>query len=452
MIKKIIIVLCIALMAFTSCSKGADSACMTEMDALMNEKKGDELLEGLVALDQKYKDVLALKINISGMLLMKNEYQTAGDYLKAGLPLVKKSKNDGEKYVFYTNMAQYCFKSKDPSKCIEYAKMALDINKDDPLGTKLTMAKAYSNLEDAASALKILRDEWAVSHEKFAEEDMACLLYLLGMEADCADNMAIVVSIYDEFLIRRPNTKRMGLQQASVLEEAGYMLSALVASFSELDRCRFVNELTDESVLDTIAKFAVHFDVKSPNSKLLDGFRAYMREDFDTADAIFASITPEVPLNFYSYLQMASKANSKNTSKDVCSMFAELEPQFPLFQGYYYYLWKAYKKNGTLSKEKQRVLEQCILSNPVSRFSAETRKELGLLYGLKNGENILLKDELMVYYMRVKDGGESPEILEPLAKLMEMEDNPFKADGAIVLEEAKKIPAVAEWALKRLGR
>ena len=149
---------------------------------------------------------------------------------------------------------------------------------------------------------------------------------------------------------------------------------------------------------------------------------------------------------------MASKANSSNTSKDVCRMFAALEPQFPLFQGYYYYLWKAYKKNGMLSKDNQRLLEQCILSNPVSRFSTDTRKELGLLYGLKNGENILLKDELMVYYMRVKDGGEDPEILEPIARLMEMEDNPFKADGAIVLEEAKKIPAVAEWAAKRLGK
>ena len=114
MFKKLVLALFIALVAFTSCSKKVDDSYFKEMEALINEKKGDELLEGFIALDKKYPNVLMLKINISGMLLQKNEVKLAGDYLKAGLPLVKKSDNDGEKYVFYTNMAQYSFKNGDP--------------------------------------------------------------------------------------------------------------------------------------------------------------------------------------------------------------------------------------------------------------------------------------------------------------------------------------------------
>ena len=52
------------------------------METLIKEKQGDELLEALIALDKKYPDVLMLKINISGMLLMKDETKLAGDYLK----------------------------------------------------------------------------------------------------------------------------------------------------------------------------------------------------------------------------------------------------------------------------------------------------------------------------------------------------------------------------------
>ena len=46
----------------------------------------------------------------------------------------------------------------------------------------------------------------------------------------------------------------------------------------------------------------------------------------------------------------------------------------------------------------------------------------------------------------------SPEVLEPLAKLMEMEDNVFKADAEIILREAEKKPGVTEWLDKRLNR
>ena len=141
MLKKLVLILFIALIAFPSCSKKVDESFMPELETLVKEKTGDELLEGLIALDKKYPKVLLLKINISGMLLMKDEVKLAGDYLKAGLPLVKKSTNEGEKYVFYTNMAMYSLKSQDPNKCIEYAKQALGFNKEDPLGVTITMAK-----------------------------------------------------------------------------------------------------------------------------------------------------------------------------------------------------------------------------------------------------------------------------------------------------------------------
>ena len=52
--------------------------------------------------------------------------------------------------------------------------------------------------------------------------------------------------------------------------------------------------------------------------------------------------------------------------------------------------------------------------------------------------------------MRVKNG-EKPEILEPVAKLLEMSDSPFKSDAQLLVPELKKVPGVAEWLDKRLG-
>ena len=184
--------------------------------------------------------------------------------------------------------------------------------------------------------------------------------------------------------------------------------------------------------------------------KFLDGFKAYMDEDFDKASAIFGSITPEVPLNYYSYLQMATLANSSKTNPETVNAFGALEDKFPLFQGYYYYLWTSIRKNNLLSKEDQPLMEQCILSNPNTRFGIETKKALGKLYGLENGENILLPDELTVYLMRVRNG-EKPDILEPVAKLLEMKDNPFKDNANLMIPELRKVSGVADWLKDRLG-
>ena len=450
MFKKLVLILFIALVAFTSCSKKADDSYLPEMEALIKEKTGDELLEGLIALDKKYNNVLMLKINISGMLLMKDEIKLAGDYLKAGLPLAKKSDNDNEKYVFYTNMAQYSLKSKDPNKCIEYAKQALELNKEDPLGVTVTMAKGYANKEDPISALKLMKEQWALSSSKFSNEDMVYMLYLLGNEPDNIDNLSIVVAIADEFLIRQPTISGTGIQQAQALEQAGFMTSALIATFSEMDRMRFLNKIKDENIYNAIDEAKKNFDPNSPHVKFLEGFRSYINEDFDAASAVFDSITLEVPLNYFSYLQLACRANSSKTSAELVNAFGALEDKFPLFQGYYYYLWTSIRKNNLLSKEDQPLMEQCILSNPGSRFGIETKKALGKLYGLDDGENIMLPDELTVYLMRVKNG-EKPEVLEPVAKLLEMKDNPFKDNARLLVPELKKIPAVADWLNKRLG-
>lgn len=451
MFKKLALILLIALMASTSCSKKVDDSYLSEMETLIKEKTGDDLLAGFIELDKKYNNVLMLKINISGMLLMKNEVQMAGDYLKAGMPLVKKSKNDGEKYVFYTNMAQYSLKSKDPNKSIEYAKQALGFNQEDPLGVTITMAKAYANKEDPISALKLMKEQWAAYPNKFSDEDLFYLLSLLGNEPDNIDNLTIVVAVADEFLIRKPSITGIGIQQAQDLERAGYMTSALIATFSEMDRMRCLNKMKDEGIYIALDEAKKNFDdVHSTHVKFLDGFRAYMDEDFDKASEIFDSITPEVPINYFSFLQMACRANSSKTSQELVNAFGALEGKFPLFQSYYYYLWTAIRKNNLLSKEDQPLMEQCILSNPSSKFGVATKKALGKLYGLDDGENILLPDELTVYLMRVRNG-EKPEILEPVAKLLEMKDNPFKDNANLMIPELKKVSGVAEWLNNRLG-
>ena len=260
-----------------------------------------------------------------------------------------------------------------------------------------------------------------------------------------------MVAVADEFLIRKPTISGIGIQQAQDLERAGYMISALVATFSEMDRMRCLNKIKDENIYDAIVQAKANFAPDSPHVKFLEGFKAYMDEDFDKASAIFDSIIPEIPLNYYTYLQMACRANGSKTSQELVNAFGALEGKFPLFQSYYYYLWTSIKKNNLLSKEDQPLMEQCILSNPISRFGVETKKELGKLYGIANGENILLPDELTVYLMRVK-GGEKPEILEPVAKLLEMPDNPFKDNALLLVPELKKIAGVSDWLDKRLGK
>lgn len=348
-------------------------------------------------------------------------------------------------------MAMYSLKSQDPNKCIEYAKQSLGFNKEDPLGVTITMAKGYADKGDPISAQKLLKEQWAADPKKFNDMDMFDFLALLSNEPGNVDNLTTVVAVIDEYIVRRPSVLGFGMQQAQYLEQAGYMTSALIATFSEMDRRRFVNQIQDVNILESLDEAQKNFENPSaPHMKFLDGFRAYINEDFDTASEIFDSITPEVPLNYYAYLQLACRANSSKTSQDIVNTFGALEEKFPLFQGYYYYLWTSIRKNGLLSKEDQPLMEHCILSNPSSRFGVETKKALGQLYGLDNGENILLPDELAVYLMRIRNG-EKPDILEPVAKLLEMDDNPFKENAKLMVPELKKVSGVSDWLNKRLG-
>ena len=348
-------------------------------------------------------------------------------------------------------MAMCSLKSQDPNKCIEYAKQALGFNKEDPLGVTITMAKGYADKGDPISAQKLLKEQWAADPNKFSDMDMFDFLALLSNEPGNVDNLTTVVAVIDEYIVRRPSVLGFGMQQAQYLEQAGYMTSALVATFSEMDRRRFVNQIQDVNILESLDEAQKKFENPSaPHMKFLDGFRAYINEDFDTASEIFDSITPEVPLNYYAYLQLACRANSSKTSQEIVNAFGALEEKFPLFQGYYYYLWTSIRKNNLLSKEDQPLMEHCILSNPSSRFGVETKKALGQLYGLNNGENILLPDELAVYLMRIRNG-EKPDILEPVAKLLEMDDNPFKDNAKLMVPELKKVSGVSDWLNKRLG-
>lgn len=452
MIKKIPFLFFVILIFFSACRVSDNSGFQSEFDAIMKEETGEDLLRGLVELDKKYKKELLLKINIAGMYLASDDTENAEAYMNEGLRLIKKCKDQGKRYIFYANMSQLCFKKGDYLKSVEYAKEALEADENDPVGAKITMAKSYADMQENADALKIFKDEWASSKEKFSEEDMVYLLYLLGCEVDSTENISIVVSVADELLIRKPEIVGTGLQQAQVLETSGFFLGSLTASFSELDRLRFLGKMSDKEIFSTLDKFSSHFSPDTPHSRLVQGFRYYMNEEWDKADVIFSSVSPEVPINYYLYLKYAAEANSSRSSKETAEKFKALENKFPLFQGYYYYLWKAMKKNVMFDPgSASDILKKCILSNPMSRFGIESKKELGDLYGIEGGENILLRDELMAYYVRLKNG-EPPEILEPVAKFMEMEENIFKADGTAMLKEAEKLPGVAEWLDRRLKR
>ncbi len=68
-------------------------------------------------------------------------------------------------------------------------------------------------------------------------------------------------------------------------------------------------------------------------------------------------------------------------------------------------------------------------------FAQESRIELGRLYGIEDGEKILLPEELMFFYQGIQNGAPI-EILEPVALFLSMDDNAFVENAMMLMKEA----------------
>ena len=457
MTKNIIILVLIAFSAMMLISCGnSEKAFQADFEVSVKDKQGEALLDALHELDKKYEDKLILKINLSAMYLSAGDLENAVIYLTEGLPLAEKSKNTGDKYMFYANYSEYLMREEKYQESEKYARKALENIEEDNLGVSLTLAKSMTAQKKYTEAYNLFKESWKSNGILFTEEDINAFIFVLAQVPSSSENLIIKVTLLDELKVKNPMAKGIGIDQARILEKAGAPLSALIAIFSEIEISRYNGTMDRAEVEKNLNTLAARFDnpelkeMGQTGIKLIEGYADFLNERWERADAVFTQLNPELPITFYYYLKLASRIQTGFGTKEDFAAYITLERNFSNLQGYYYNFWKGLKKTGSdYTKEAaEPALRGCIVAAPVTAYAQESRIELGRLYGIEDGEKILLPEELGFFYQSVLNGAPI-EILEPVAIFLSMDDNVFVENAMTLMKEAFLNEQISGWFKER---
>ena len=449
------LVIFFAALVILSCGN-SEKAFQADFEASVKDKQGEELINAIKELDKKYEGKLILKVNLSALYISAGDIDNAVVYLKEGLPLAEISKNNAEKYMFYANYSEYLLRDEKYPDCEKYARLALENAEEDTLGVSLTLAKSMTAQKKYSEAYTLFKDSWQKRGLLFSEEDINAFLFVLVKVPSSDENLVIHVTLLDELKVKNPSLKNLGIEQARILERAGAPLSALVAVLSEIEMSRYKGLVDNAGIEKSLNALAAKFD--NPEYKergqaglrIIEGYADFINEKWESADAVFTQLQPELPLTFYYYLKLASRLETGFGTKEDFAAFVTLERSYSTMQGYYYHFWKGLKKAGTdYAKETaEPALRGCILASPYSAYSLESRIELGSLYGIDEGEKIILPEELVFFYQSILSGA-PVEILEPVAEFLSMDDNVFVQDAMLLMKEAFTNEKISEWFKKK---
>ncbi len=440
--KKNIIFLLVFIILFSCSNK---NQFIEDLEKIMGEKEGEEQLNALVELDKKYPEKLRAKINIAAIYLGMEKTDLAELFLAKGVEAAKKSRDKDEKYIFYANYSEYLLNKGNLSESLKMGMAALENNDSDPAGASLTVAQILVSEKKYSEAVLFFKKTWETNIDLFTEQDLAAFFYLLGISQDAGNNIALMVSIIDEIRLRNPGRQGFGFQQAEILDQAGAPVASLVAVFSEIEFSRS-NNVANNEIFKTIDLLYEKNKEIAANAKIIEGYKSFILEEWNIAEAVFTEITPEVSIVFYNYLKLASILQSGLGTEELFSNYLLLSRYYSGLQSYYYHLWNGMKK-GSVKYDidvEESVLKNCILISPASEYARLSRIELGRILGIPDGEKIVAVDEVF-YYVDSVIKGASPNILEPVAVMLEMENNIFVEDAMELLKEAVKEKKIGEW-------
>jgi len=417
----------------------------------MSEKQGEQLLNALIDLDKKYPEKLRTKVNIAAIYLGMGKPELAELFLEKGVEIAKKSRERDEKYFFYANYSEYLYNKGNFSESLKMGMAALGSEDSDPTGVSLTIAQIHINEKKNSEALLFFKKAWLTNINLFTAHDLYAFFYILSISQDAEDNVALMVSIIDEIRLRNPDLRGYGFQQAEILEQTEAPVAALIAIFSEIEFSRLYNDSNNEEMLKSIDLLYENNKEIFRSAKIIEGYRSFITEEWNIAEAVFTEIVPEIPIVFYNYLRLASMLQTGLGTEEVFFNYLQIRRYYSELQGYYFNLWSGIKKGSAKydSSFMESVLRDCILISPNSEYARLSRIELGNLYNIPQGEKLLLIDEVFYYIDSVLKEEVSLDIFEPVAVMLEMDDNTFIDDAMQLLEDAVINKKIGDWFKKR---
>jgi tetratricopeptide (TPR) repeat protein len=448
MFLKKIILLFLLFILIASCSSNSDFR--KHLKDAIAEKKGNDLLNELYSLDQKYSDELEIKVNIGAILIAEGDIDKAAIYLKKGEELTALSWNKTMKAILYAKLSELSYRQGNFNQGIAYANKSLEIDNDDPLVVNFTKAKCLYFTDRKKDALSLLEAIWDKKKEIMDKDDMNFYLSLLRDNNEY--RRAIKVS--REFGARFDYQVGLGIIESVFYEKLGMIDESIISAAKDLEYGRYTGGLTGREEFARLSQLNEKIVDNSLNpgqkgTETIKGLISYISEKWDQAgQELMLADLQEKELPFYIFLVKSSRLESGKADEKDFSDYKAIEKYFRSFPDYYYHLYKGMNKaqNTPDSGNIRNAMEACILLAPTTSYAKETRIELGKLLGLKSGdgEKLLLGPELDRFYLRLSEG-QSPAILSPVMDLLSLPDNIYTLAAVFMLKKAKQLVSVKEY-------
>ena len=416
--------------AFGACADPAFEQAFDEVKARAGQP---DFLVRLVALDQRFPDRLALKVDLGAAYLQAGEGEGARAYLDRGAELAAFSGDEGLKGVRWANLAQAALMGGDGRQAIDYADRALS-RRDGRLGVIFTRAKAKLLTGDGAGALADFETGWQTRRETMVAQDFG----LFARTLVAAKNFALALEVLEAYRNSFPYEPGTGLLESLCYENLGRPGEAVVAAYVDVNYRLSRGLVEPTQVLTNLRALEAEMQTQADPAKsglvALQSVEAWSlgrwsRVSFDpglleaSADACFLHLAALV-------------ATGGATGSDL-KAYLGLEPRFRDFPSYYLplLLHRSITSDAEGNPGVREMAERVVNLAPQGPAAREGRAALAKEYGLPpaSAEALLTRVEVDQALAR----GDLSRVLS----LLGLPDNPSTQQAVDRLTSLVRSPA-----------
>ncbi len=195
-----------------------------------NNSNGDEYLVKVLELNDQYPDNFYINIDLGYIYLLKNDFYSAKKYLETaqGNRIAK----DAEwNYKLYGALSDLHYAQERWQDSIDAGLTALENNSQDPIGIKLTIARAYSQIDNLEQGYSAFKEVFMEQPEllKYSDWNNISELSIRFQDFD------YTYTLWMEYWRRHGYEPGLGLRISVLSGKLGRVDESLITGFIDLD-------------------------------------------------------------------------------------------------------------------------------------------------------------------------------------------------------------------------
>ncbi len=415
-----------------------------QIDLLLYRDNIETTRSNLIKISQDHPGNFKAQVHLATINLVSGHLEQARKNIRKAMELLRNSSDPKDVYILHVTSSQIALFHEDYDEAIRAAEAALAINPDDPLNSRLRIARALVALEKREKALESYELCWQSDNSTFSKEDFSSFLRLLMGAEQWNTALDVLYSQFD----REGYEVGLGFMLSTLHELNGDAQLSILCAYLDLRYGRLSNKVNPKEADDNLNEIEeLITESRSPeNASSIMAFQAMDAGDWQSAYTLLMENTIRNPV--HDFLALIAGFESGQVGYEGIEPYKSLETYYRSYPEYYYRISRAMRKFPSESGfTKQRpVLEKVILQAPNSAMAEESRRQLCALLFLNEefAQHLYLLAEQETVLSQFSETGRI-ETLYPLIRLLDFDNNPYTLAAEDALRKLAGIPVVRDY-------